>query len=225
MWAQSQDISPCLWFPGKKRCRPPSISVQPTLFKSHLLHSERSSLTPGFILRYRVSYALNFLLTCKVAHAILQICSIWSICCYLWEENIMDGSSEKVSVNMNVGTLSQIDLLVDLGYYSNRSDFINQSVRQSLDQKQSIIENEASRQRESNGDWFTGIYVVTKDQLVNAKERGKKVKISGYGVVVIDKKLDDLALEVIESIDIKGKILASQKTKEHFQGVPRNELT
>ncbi len=126
---------------------------------------------------------------------------------------------------MNVGTLSQIDLLVDLGYYSNRSDFINQSVRQSLDQKQSIIENEASRQRESNGDWFTGIYVVTKDQLVNAKERGKKVKISGYGVVVIDKKLDDLALEVIESIDIKGKILASQKTKEHFQGVPRNELT
>jgi len=43
---------------------------------------------------------------------------------------------------MNVGTLSQIDLLVDLGYYSNRSDFINQSVRQSLDQIQSIIENE-----------------------------------------------------------------------------------
>ncbi len=133
----------------------------------------------------------------------------------------MDGSSEKVSVNMNVGTLSQIDLLVDLGYYSNRSDFINQSVRQSLDQKQSIIENEASRQRESNGDWFTGIYVVTKDQLVNAKERGKKIRIGGYGVVVIDKKLDDLALEVIESIDIKGKILTSQKIKETFLNVAK----
>ncbi len=133
----------------------------------------------------------------------------------------MDGSSEKVSVNMNVGTLSQIDLLVDLGYYSNRSDFINQSVRQSLDQKQSIIENEASRQRESNGDWFTGIYVVTKAQLVNAKERGKKIRIGGYGVVVIDKKLDDLALEVIESIDIKGKILASQKIKETFLNVAK----
>ena len=133
----------------------------------------------------------------------------------------MDGSSEKVSVNMNVGTLSQIDLLVDLGYYSNRSDFINQSVRQSLDQKQSIIENEASRQRESNGDWFTGIYVVTKNQLVNAKERGKKIRIGGYGVVVIDKKFDDLALEVIESIDIKGKILASQKIKETFLNVAK----
>ena len=121
----------------------------------------------------------------------------------------MDGSSEKVSVNMNVGTLSQIDLLVDLGYYSNRSDFINQSVRQALDQKQSIIENEALRRRESNEDWFIGIYVFTEDQLVRAKEKGKKIKVGGYGVVVIDKKLDDLALEVIESIDVKGKIIAS----------------
>ena len=131
---------------------------------------------------------------------------------------MMDGSSEKVSVNMNVGTLSQIDLLVDLGYYSNRSDFINQSVRQALDQKQSIIENEALRRRESNEDWFIGIYVFTEDQLVRAKEKGRKIKVSGYGVVVIDKKLDDLALEVIESIDIKGKIIASPVVREKFSG-------
>ena len=128
----------------------------------------------------------------------------------------MDGSSEKVSVNMNVGTLSQIDLLVDLGYYSNRSDFINQSVRQALDQKQSIIENETQRHHESSGDWFIGIYVLTEDQLVRAKEKGKKIRISGYGVVVIDKKLDDLALEVIESINIKGKIIASPQIKEKY---------
>ena len=131
---------------------------------------------------------------------------------------MMDGSSEKVSVNMNVGTLSQIDLLVDLGYYSNRSDFINQSVRQALDQKQSIIENEALRRRESNEDWFIGIYVFTEDQLVRAKEKGKKIKVGGYGVVVIDKKLDDLALEVIESIDVKGKIIASPVVREKFSG-------
>ena len=130
----------------------------------------------------------------------------------------MDGSSEKVSVNMNVGTLSRIDLLVDLGYYSNRSDFINQAVRQALDQKQSVIENEALRRRESNEDWFIGIYVFTEDQLVRAKEKGKKIKVGGYGVVVIDKKLDDLALEVIESIDVKGKIIASPVVREKFSG-------
>ena len=130
----------------------------------------------------------------------------------------MNESSEKVSVNMNIGTLSQIDLLVDLGYYSNRSDFINQSVRQVLDQKQSVIENETQRRRESNGDWFIGIYVFTEDQLLSAKAKGKKIKVSGYGVVVIDKKLDDLALEVIESIDIKGKIIASPRINDKLLG-------
>lgn len=130
----------------------------------------------------------------------------------------MDGSSEKVSVNMNVGTLSRIDLLVDLGYYSNRSDFINQSVRQALDQKQSIIENEVQRHRESSSAWFVGIYAVTEEQLVRAKETGKKLKISGYGMIVIDKRLDDLALEAIERIDIRGKILASPKIRERFTG-------
>lgn len=128
----------------------------------------------------------------------------------------MEGTSEKVSVNMNVGTLSQIDLLVDLGYYSNRSDFINQAVRQSLDQKQSIIENETKRQREYNGDWFTGIYVFSENQLRHAKEIGQKIKLSGYGLVVIDNDLDELVLENVESINVKGKLIASAGIKKRY---------
>ena len=128
----------------------------------------------------------------------------------------MEGTSEKVSVNMNVGTLSQIDLLVDLGYYSNRSDFINQAVRQALDKKQSIIENETLRQRNYNDDWFTGIYVFTEEQLQHAKKIGQKIKLSGYGLVVIDGKLDDLAIETVESINVKGKLIASSKLKKYF---------
>lgn len=128
----------------------------------------------------------------------------------------MEGTTEKVSVNMNVGTLSQIDLLVDLGYYSNRSDFINQSVRQTLDQKQAVIENESSRQRENNSDWFIGIYAFSEEQLLRAKEKGKKIRLSGYGLVVVDERLDDLALETIESIDIRGRIIASPRIRERF---------
>ena len=128
----------------------------------------------------------------------------------------MEGTTEKVSVNMNVGTLSQIDLLVDLGYYSNRSDFINQSVRQTLDQKQAVIENESSRQRENNSDWFIGIYAFSEEQLLRAKEKGKKIRLSGYGLVVVDERLEDLALETIESIDIRGRIIASPRIRERF---------
>ena len=128
----------------------------------------------------------------------------------------MEGTTEKVSVNMNIGTLSQIDLLVDLGYYSNRSDFINQSVRQTLDQKQAVIENESSRQRENNSDWFIGIYAFSEEQLLRAKEKGKKIRLSGYGLVVVDERLEDLALETIESIDIRGRIIASPRIRERF---------
>ena len=128
----------------------------------------------------------------------------------------MEGTTEKVSVNMNIGTLSQIDLLVDLGYYSNRSDFINQSVRQTLDQKQAVIENESSRQRENNSDWFIGIYAFSEDRLLRAKEKGKKIRLRGYGLVVVDERLDDLALETIESIDIRGRIIASARIRERF---------
>ena len=48
--------------------------------------------------------------------------------------------SEKVSVNINTSTLSSIDLLVDNGYYSNRSDFINQALREGLQKHQNTID-------------------------------------------------------------------------------------
>ena len=125
-------------------------------------------------------------------------------------------STEKVSVNMNIGTLSQIDLLVDLGYYSNRSDFINQSVRQVLDQKRAIIEGEAQRHLSYNEHWFTGIYVFTEEQLHCAQKAGKKIKVRGYGVAVIDKTLDELALDTIEEITVKGKVFCSERVKKHL---------
>lgn len=125
-------------------------------------------------------------------------------------------TSEKVSVNMNIGTLSQIDLLVDKGYYSTRSDFINQAVRQALDLKGPIIEGETRRQQSYNEDWFIGAYVFTAEQLERAKAAGKKIKVAGYGLVVLDRELDELALETIEEIKVKGKVVCSQKIKERF---------
>ena len=48
--------------------------------------------------------------------------------------------AEKVSVNINTASLSTIDLLVDSGHYSNRSDFINQAVRAELQRQQSTTD-------------------------------------------------------------------------------------
>ena len=125
--------------------------------------------------------------------------------------------TEKVSVNMNIGTLSQIDLLVDSGYYSNRSDFINQAVRQVLDTKQSTINQIAERNSKDGSEWFIGICSgVSEDALIRAKATGKKLKICGYGLLHISHELDDMVIENVEEIRVKGKIICSDRIKEHF---------
>ena len=126
-------------------------------------------------------------------------------------------TNEKVSVNMNIATLSQIDLLVDKGYYSNRSDFINQSVRQALNEKSSVIEEMSKLQNDLDFRWFIGVMSLEKEELMKAKENRIKIKIKGYGLLGIDSELDDLVIENVESIAVKGKVICSDKIKKHFK--------
>ena len=124
---------------------------------------------------------------------------------------------EKVSVNMNIATLSQIDLLVDKGYYSNRSDFINQAVRQALNEKKSVIEETSKQQNDLDFRWFIGVMSLEKEELLKAKEKRIKIKIKGYGLLGIDSELDDLVIENVESISVKGKVICSDRIKKHFK--------
>ena len=63
-------------------------------------------------------------------------------------------NTEKISVSMNIGTLSQIDMLVDQGYYSNRSDFINQAVREALHQRREDVQAIKKQNTISGNIWF-----------------------------------------------------------------------
>ena len=126
-------------------------------------------------------------------------------------------TSEKVSVNMNIATLSQIDLLVDKGYYSNRSDFINQAVREALHEKKSVIEEMSKQQNDLDFRWFIGVMSLEKEELLKSKENQVKIKIKGYGLLGIDSELDDLVIENVESIAVKGKVICSDRIKNHFK--------
>ena len=126
-------------------------------------------------------------------------------------------TSEKVSVNMNIATLSQIDLLVDKGYYSNRSDFINQAVRQALNEKKSVIEEMSKQQNDLDFRWFIGVMALEKEELLKSKKNQVKIKIKGYGLLGIDSELDDLVIENVESIAVKGKVICSDRIKKHFK--------
>ena len=125
--------------------------------------------------------------------------------------------TEKVSVNINIGTLSQIDLLVDQGFYSNRSDFINQAVREYLNGKQEQIRAEEENYDKMNFVWFIGLRALTKSELELVKKQGHKKEIRGYGMLLIDESLDDLVIETISSINVRGKIRCSDRIREHYQ--------
>lgn len=129
-----------------------------------------------------------------------------------------ENNSEKVSVNINISTLSGIDLLVDGGYYSNRSDFINQALRGALQQQQStidrLIDQNAKQQKEG---WFLGICGYTAKDIEQFYLEGQSFDVKGYGMLVIDKDCDEEKLfSVVQSIRVKGKVSCTPSVKAHY---------
>ena len=128
--------------------------------------------------------------------------------------------NEKVSVNVNTSTLSQIDLLVDNGYYSNRSDFINQAVRELLGKERTIIDgiiekNSHPKHRENS--WFIGVSGFTAKAIDSMYQNGEKIKLTGYGVLTIDSDCnEDKLFATVESIHVKGKVICSPAVKAHY---------
>ena len=128
--------------------------------------------------------------------------------------------SEKVSVNINSSTLSSIDLLVDNGYYSNRSDFINQALRNTLQQQQStldrIIDKKEAASTELNS-WFFGLYSFGAESVNRWYEAGKQVSVTGYGILIIEDSCDEEKLfATVEKINVKGKAFCSDAVKKHY---------
>jgi len=128
--------------------------------------------------------------------------------------------SEKVSVNVNTSVLSQIDLLVDNGYFSNRSDFINHALRVSLEQQSATIERLIAQNEKKEGadsGWFVGVSGLTAKDVEELYAEGASENWKGYGVFVIDSNVDEQKLfQVVKSIKVKGKVICSKTVKQHY---------
>lgn len=126
---------------------------------------------------------------------------------------------EKISVNMNPSVLSSIDLLVDNGYYSNRSDFINQAVREALGKQQStidrIVEQNMSRSTPEN-QWFIGLFGYTANEIEQMYAAGEQTDVRGYGVMTIGNCDEEKLFTVVKSIEVRGKVICSDSIKKHY---------
>jgi len=116
---------------------------------------------------------------------------------------------EKITINLGCVDLGQIDLLVQEGFYANRTDLIRTAIRNQL-----AVHGDAVRQAISRKTLVLGIQHYTKADLQKVKSAGEKLQIRVLGLATIDTAVTpELALATIESITVLGALHASPAVK------------
>lgn len=117
--------------------------------------------------------------------------------------------SEKMTINLGVVDLGQIDLLVQEGFYSNRSDFIRTAIRNQL-----TVHAEVLRQTVARRTLVLGLQDYTREDLETVRAAGKRLRIQALGLVRIAADVSpELARDTIESIVVLGVLQASAEVK------------
>lgn len=119
-------------------------------------------------------------------------------------------TSEKVTVNIGFIDLGQIDLLVQEGFYSNRTDMIRTAIRNQL-----AVHSDAVKQTVAQKTFILGVRYFTKPELEKIREQGIKLEVQVVGLVSIaDDVTPELAFETIESLLVLGAFHASDAIKK-----------
>lgn len=117
--------------------------------------------------------------------------------------------SEKITINMSVVDLGKVDLLVEEGFYSNRTDFIRTSIRNQLDRHSDEVKQSVTRKTMA-----VGVVGYGRKSLEARQAAGEKVSAWVVGSLTIaDDVSAELALDTIEAIKVYGVLKASDKVK------------
>ena len=121
----------------------------------------------------------------------------------------MAGETEKITMNLGPIDLGQIDLLVQEGYYSNRTDFIRTAIRNQL-----ATHAEAVRQTVARKTLLLGLQRYTRQDLEAVRVGGQRLQISVLGLATIaDDVSPELAMATIDSVSVLGAFHASDAVK------------
>src|SRR5690348_14277342 len=117
--------------------------------------------------------------------------------------------SEKITINLGYVDLGHIDLLVQEGFYSNRTDFIRTAIRNQLDRH-----NEAVKQSVARHQLDLGLRRYSRSDLETVRAAGEMLHIQVLGLAVIEADVSpELARESIASIHVLGALQASPAVK------------
>lgn len=117
--------------------------------------------------------------------------------------------TEKITINLGLVDLGQIDLLVQEGFYQNRTDFIRTAIRNQLG-----AHAEAVKQTVARKELVLGLQHYASRDLEAVREVGETLEIRVLGLASLaDDVTPELALATIDSIDVLGALRASPDVK------------
>ena len=119
------------------------------------------------------------------------------------------GETEKITVNLGYVDLGHIDLLVQDGFYSNRTDFIRTAIRNQIERHA-----DATRHSVARRSLDLGLRHFTRADLEAARAAGRPLDIRVLGLVTIaDDVTPELARATIASLSVLGALQASPAVK------------
>ena len=121
---------------------------------------------------------------------------------------------EKITINVGVVDLGQIDLLVSEGFYANRTDLIRTAIRTHLAGHAEVVRDVVARKT-----LVLGIQHFSADDLraVKASRQRLQIKVLGLATIAAD-VTPALALASIESLTVLGALHASPAVKAALAG-------
>jgi len=118
--------------------------------------------------------------------------------------------SEKITINIGLIDLGQIDLLVNEGFYANRTDFIRTAIRRQLETRSSSVNDTVLRRA-----LRLGTQHYSRRELEELRAAGRTVDLHVLGLATIAEDVSpELALATIASVEVLGAFRAPRAVKE-----------
>lgn len=119
------------------------------------------------------------------------------------------GDSEKITINLGYVDLGHIDLLVQDGFYANRTDFIRTAIRNQIERHA-----EAAKQSVARRSLDLGMRHFTRADLEQVQAAGEMLDIRVLGLTSIAADVTaELARATIRSLSVLGALQASAAVK------------
>ena len=117
--------------------------------------------------------------------------------------------TEKITINLGYVDLGQVDLMVQDGFYSNRTDFIRTAIRNQLERHADVVKQSTARKSLE-----LGLRIYSREDLEAAQRAGEMLHINVLGLASIALDVTaDLARATIASVSVLGALHATPAVK------------